>query len=104
MTVERNGFQTFVNTNIPLANQGMAASMNPRATVLAGNGALKADPTNPPTVGYFARAKSDGYATAIVSPGAGILGFVMNELQTAITAFLGQSRLQVQAGFPITLF
>jgi len=103
MSLFRNGFQTFVNTYMPPAVVGQFASMNPRAVVLAGQGALRADPTNPPRVGYFARAL-DGLASAIVSPGDGVLGFVANELQTIITDFLGQSRLVVQAGFPVTLF
>lgn len=103
MSLSRNGFQTFVNTYMPPGVLGAFASMNPRAVVLAGQGALRSDPTNPPFVGWFARAAS-GLATAVVSPGDGVLGFVANELQTIITAFLGQSRLQTQAGFPITLF
>lgn len=103
MSLTRNGFQGFVNTYIPPAVVGQAASMNPRAAVLAGTGALRADPTNPPIVGFFARA-INGLATKVVSPGAGILGFVMNELQTVIVNFLGQDRLEVQAGFPVTLY
>lgn len=104
MSLTRNGFQTFVNTNSPPGVVGQMASMNPRATVLAGAGALKADSVGPVIVGYFARATAAGLATGTVSPGAGVIGFVANELQTIITDFLGQSRLAVQAGFPVTLF
>ncbi len=103
MSLSRNGFQTFVNTNSPVGGAGQMASMNPRATVIAGAGGLKADPTNPPTVGWFARAIGT-LATAIVSPGAGVIGFLANEAQTLITAFLGQSRVTMEPGLPVTLF
>lgn len=103
MSRTRNGFQTFVNTNSPPGVVGQMASMNPRATVLAGAGALKADSVVAVTVGYFARATAAGLATGLIT-GAGVIGFVANELQTVITDFLGQSRLTVQAGFPVTLF
>lgn len=102
MSLTRNGFQSFVNTNNPPGNIGDFASMNPRAVVPAGPNALKAGAGV--TVGYFAMANLDtGLATGDCS-GSGILGFVANELQTVITAFLGQDRLVVQAGFPVTLY
>lgn len=103
MSLTRNGFQSFVNTANPPGNVGDFATMNPRACVPVGPGALKAG--SGVTVGYFARADlSTGLAEGVVSPGAGILGFVANELQTVITAFLGQNRMVVQAGFPVTLY
>lgn len=103
MSLQRTGFQNWINTYLPPAVVGMFSSMNPRATVLAGTGALKAAAApNQPIVGHFAMVLGDT-ATADCS-GTGLVGFVANELQTVITDFLGQSRLSVQAGFPITLF
>lgn len=102
MSLTRNGFQSFVNTQNPPGNIGDFASMNPRACVPVGPGALKAGAGV--TVGYFALANLDtGFALGDCS-GSGIIGFVANELQTVITAFLGQDRLVVQAGFPVTLY
>jgi hypothetical protein len=102
MSVTRNGFQSFVNTLNPPGNVGDFASMNPRAVVNAGPGQLKAG--TGVTVGYFARADlTTGLAEGDLN-GAGIIGFVANELQTVITAFLGQDRLVVQGGFPVTLY
>ncbi len=104
MTIERNGFQTFVNQQPAPAVVGDFASMNPRAVALAGPGAFRADLSAPVVVGNFAWGKqSDGIAYGSVQAGS-VLGFVANELQTVITDFLGQSRLAVQAGFPVTLY
>lgn len=102
MSLTRTGFQSFVNTGNPPGNIGDFASMNPRAAVVAGPGALKAG--TGVTVGYFARANlTTGLAQGDVS-GSGILGFVANELQTVITTFLAGDRLVVQAGFDVTLY
>lgn len=104
MSLNRNGFQTFVNTYMPPAVVGDFASMNPRAVALAGPGAFRADLAAPVVVGFFAWGKqSDGKAYGSEQAGS-VLGFVANELQTVITDFLGQSRLVVQAGFPVTLY
>lgn len=104
MTLNRNGFQTFVNTYMPPAVVGDFASMNPRAVALAGPGAFRADEAAPIVVGFFGWGKqSDGIAYGSEQAGS-VLGFVANELQTVITEFLGQSRLVVQAGFPVTLY
>ncbi len=102
MSLTRNGFQSFVNTNNPPGNIGDFASMNPRAVVLAGPGALKVG--TGVTVGYFARADLDtGLAQGSLS-GSGIIGFVANETQALITAFLGQSNRVLTAGYPVTLY
>lgn len=117
MTLNRNGFQTFVNDQPPLAVVGDFASMNPRATALAGVGALRSsgaadylgNPSNP-IVGNFAWSAAD-LATRQKPVAASVLGFVANELQTLIP-FLAASdaanpnpvRLAVQTGFPVTLF
>jgi hypothetical protein len=103
MSITRNGFQANVNTVNPPGKVGDFASMNPRATVNAGPGQLKAG--TGVRVGYFARADlSTGLAEGVVSPGSGILGFVANENQTLITDFLADSRMTVQGGFPVTLY
>jgi hypothetical protein len=103
MSLTRTGFQSFVNTNNPPGNIGDFASMNPRAVVLAGPGALKVG--SGVTVGYFARADlSTGLAEGVVSPGSGIIGFVANETQALITAFLGQSNRVLTSGYPVTLY
>jgi hypothetical protein len=102
MSISRNGFQTFVNQQPPPAVVGDFASMNPRTTVDAGPGALLADSAAPVVVGNFAWAVN-GIAKGLKAVGAAV-GFVANELQTVITDYLGQSRLVVQAGFPVTLY
>lgn len=104
MSLNRNGFQTFVNRHLAPGVVGAFASMNPRATVLAGPGALKADEADPVVVGYFAWAvPATGLAHGAEQANS-FLGFVSNEGQTVITEFLGQDRLVVQAGFPVTLY
>lgn len=104
MSLQRGDFQTFVNRHLAPGVVGGFASMNPRAVVLAGPGAFKADSAAPVLVGGFAWATpSDGIAYGIQKASA-LLGFVANEEQTVITDFLGVSRLAVQAGFPVTLY
>lgn len=108
MSLSRNGFPTLVNQQQPPAVVGDFASMNPFATALAGAGALRAaDPTIAGNasviVGNFASGFSDGLAYGNKKSPA-VLGFVGNELQTVITQFLGQARLSVQSGFPVTLY
>lgn len=104
MTLRRGDFQTFVNRHLAPGVVGGFASMNPRAVVLAGPGAFKADSALPVLVGGFAWATpSDGVAYGQLKASS-FLGFVANEEQTVITDFLGVSRLAVQAGFPVTLY
>jgi hypothetical protein len=104
MGLNRNGFPTFVNRHLAPGVVGAFASMNPRAVVLAGPGAFKADEDKPVVVGFFAwgvPADSIAYGE---EKNDSFLGFVANEGQTVITEFLGQDRLAVQAGFPVTLY
>lgn len=104
MSLTRGDFQTFVNRHLAPGVVGAFASMNPRAAVLAGPGAFKADEDLPVVVGGFAWATpADGVAYGQLKASA-LLGFVGNEHQTVITEFLGVSRLAVQAGFPVTLY
>lgn len=104
MSIYRNGFQTFVNNQPPPAVVGDFASMNPRAIALAGPGAFRADGTNSPIVGNFAWGSPVTSLAYSIETANSVLGFVANELQTIITEFLGQSRLAVQSGFPVTLY
>jgi hypothetical protein len=110
----RNGFQTFVTTQLPPAQAGDFASQNPRAVALTSIGAalgltpgFRVAASQAVTVGYFAWAAP---ATGLVysseaGAGAGsVIGFVANVLQTIVTAFLGQTRVTIEAGFPVDLF
>lgn len=100
-------FQRSINTEPAPAVDGDFASANPRASMLAGPGALVAGPLGV-VVGRFARANfSTGVATN-ADPGAGAfgsaLGFCARPGNTAqITAWLGQSSMIVLAGREITL-
>lgn len=104
MSISRNGFQGFVNNQPPPGVIGAFASMNPRATVLAGPGSLKADAALPVIVGNFAWGVEANMLAYGSNVNGGVLGFVANELQTVITEFLGRSRMSVQGGFPVTLY
>jgi hypothetical protein len=114
MTVSRNGFQTFVTTQQPPAQAGDFASMNPRAVALTSQGpapgltpGYRVAAAQAVTVGFFAwGAPATGlvYSSAAGAGAGAVIGFVANELQTIITAFLGASRVTVETGFPVTLF
>lgn len=112
MSLTRNGFPSFVNTNNPPGVIGAFASMNPRATVNAGPGAARAASgasfygTKNPIVGNFAWFNAaTGLAYSERPNASGLqLGFVANEGQTIIIDFLGQYRLAVEGGFPVTLY
>lgn len=97
MSLTRNGFQSFVNTYPPLGQKGARASMNPRAFVLGGEGDYRADATNPPIVGNFAWCVPGGVAYKVKTTG-GIIGFVANELESAITTWLNQDVLALNSG------
>lgn len=110
----RTGFQTFVTQQIPPAQPGDFASMNPRTVALTSIGAgLPGTPgarvaaSQSVTVGYFAwLAPATGlvYSSAAGAGAGAVIGFVAQEQQTVITAFLGQDRMTIEAGFPVTLF
>lgn len=94
------GFQKTINIQPAPAVEGDFASANPRASVLAGEGAFIAD-TAGVTVGRFAWADSSGLVT---NAGAGApTGFVHREQQALITAWLGETSMLVPEGLPITL-
>lgn len=106
------GFQTRVNAQPVPGIAGDFAGCNPRASVIAPPGGYMAAPDYPVSfggalvnaliVGRFAWAN---YATGLMAnyfqPNS-LLGFVHRESQTVITAFLDESRVAVQQGFPVT--
>lgn len=93
-------FQRTINQQPPLAIEGDFASANPRASTLAGEAALVADPLGL-TVGRFAWISGN----AARNFGAGIpAGFVHREIIGAITAWLGNASMLLPAGTPVTLF
>lgn len=115
MSLNRNGFQTFVNQQLAPAVLGDFASMNPRATALAGPNAYRS--TNlmdyqgnvaNPLVGNFGFGQNS-LVSRQQPAGVSVPGFVANELQTVIpflAAGAGDNpvRLGVQTGFPVTLY
>jgi hypothetical protein len=94
-------FQTSVKTQQAPAIAGDFASANPRASVLAGEGALVAG-TNGVTVGQFAWALA-GVVNSAYQAAPAQVGFVHREMNAIITTWLGQSSMTVPAGVPVTL-
>ena len=93
-------FQKTINQQPPLAVEGDFASANPRASVLAGEAALVADPLGL-TAARFAWINGN----AARNFGTGLpAGFVRREMIGAITAWLGGSSMLYPAGTPVTLF
>lgn len=101
-------FQTSLNANPAVAVEGDFCSSNPRASMLAGPGALTAGLAL--LVGLFAWALNDNDATApgVVNnqhPGrASRLGFVGRDQPALITQWLGQASMQVPQGLEVTLY
>lgn len=96
-------FQNRVNRYNPIAVEGDFASANPRATVLAGEGAFIAGPLGV-AVGQFAWVSADG--RTVTNSGEGAVapsGFVHREQQALITEYLAEASNVVPPGFPITL-
>jgi hypothetical protein len=93
-------FQAQVNLQPAPAVAGDFASANPRATTLAGAGALVAGAAGIVT-GLFAWVTGN----TAVNNGAGVpSGFVHRENQALITAFLAESGTAVPQGLPVTLY
>jgi hypothetical protein len=114
MSLTRNGFQSFVTQQLPPAQPGDFASMNPRSVALTaiagglpGTPGFRVAASQSVTVGYFAwGAPATGltYSSAAGAGAGAVIGFIAQEQQTVITAFLGQDRMTIEAGFPVTLF
>lgn len=99
-----SGFQRVVNTDPAYAIEGDFASANPRATMLAGVGALVAAAVGV-TVGKFARAKNSDGTVTNADPGvASRIGFVHRDQPAIITPFLGEATMLVPTGSPVVLF
>lgn len=99
------GFQRTVNTFPAPAVAGDFASVNPRASMLAGEGALIAGAAGV-TVGLFARAKNSDGTVSNAHPGttACRLGFVGRDQPALITIWLAEASLLVQSGLEMSLF
>lgn len=103
-------FQTQVKRQPAPAVEGDFASSNPRASVLQTvPGGYKVAPGQSVRVGYFAWAGQDGlvYSSSAAAGAGAIVGFVGRQANTpsvVITAFLGESRMTLEAGMPCTLF
>lgn len=96
-------FQNVVNAQPAPAESGDFASSNPRATVLAGAGQLVV-PSGGLTVGHAAFVNpADNTVHAGYTTGY-LIGFVARRQEGLITAFLGESTIALQPGFPLTLF
>ena len=101
MTVTRNGFQNFVNSQPAPAEPGDFAGINPRMSVSAPQGGYACVPEGC-TVGRFAWGNpASGLMGNYFQP-ASLLGFVHRENQAIITEWLSKSVMLVPAGFPIT--
>lgn len=115
------GFQTQVNQQPAPAVAGDFASANPRATVLAGPGALVAGSDVPSgytlggvVVGRFAWAapgtsvnqssgETDGMVTVSNTGSGAPTGFLHREQQGVITVWLQEATELVPSGLPVTL-
>lgn len=98
-------FQTSLNANPAVAVEGDFCSSNPRASMLAGPGALTAGAAGV-TVGLFAFARNDTGVVSNAHPGvASRLGFVGRDSSPAlITTWLGNSTMTINAGLGVTLY
>jgi len=97
------GFQKTVNTFPAPAIEGDFASINPKASMLAGEGSLTAGAVGV-TVGKFARAKNSDGTVTNAHPGVACrLGFVGRDQPALITIWLAASSMLVQPGLDVTL-
>lgn len=95
-------FQTAVNLNFAPGVAGDFADANPRASVLAGPGALVAG-TGGIQAGRFAWV--DATNSYALNTGSGLpAGFVHREWQGLITIYLAEAGNNIPQGFEITLF
>ena len=96
-----SGFQTTMYNQPAPAIEGDWCSANPRYSMLAGAGELKAGP-NGVSVGRFAWADPSGIVSN--SGGVGRLGFVGKDQVVLNPLWLEQAGLVVQAGLDVTLY
>lgn len=94
-----SGFQSVINQQQAPGVEGDFASANPKASLLAGEGALVAG-TNGVIVGRFAWVTNG----VVSNTGTGVPdGFVHREGQASITDWLAESSMTIQPGFQMTL-
>lgn len=94
-----SGFQSVINQQQAPGVEGDFASANPKASLLAGEGALVAG-ANGVVVGRFAWV-SNG---VVNNTGTGApAGFVHREGQASVTTWLGESSMTIQPGVQMTL-
>lgn len=96
-----SGFQTQVNAQQAPAVAGDFASANPRASVVAPEGAFVAGAVGV-TVGRFAWIASDGKTVNNFGQGKPD-GFIHREQQALISQYLGEASNLIPVGFPVTL-
>lgn len=94
-------FQKTVNAYQAPAVAGDFSSVNPHASLLAGEGTLVAG-ENGVTVGTFAWADENGIVTN-AKPSSGRVGFVHREQQASITQHLAEHGNIILAGSAMTL-
>jgi hypothetical protein len=96
-------FQTTVNLDPAIGIEGDFPSANPRASMLAGEGQLRAGP-NGVTIGRFAWANlTTGLVNNGAFAGASRIGFVHKTQIALIGPYLGGSTMLVPPGYEITL-
>lgn len=96
------GFQKNVNQQPAPAEAGDFAGANPRMSVPVGGQGFVVG-SDPLIVGRFAWGNPTTGKAESNAANTGIIGFVHRENQTIITEFLGEQRVSVQTGFPVTL-
>lgn len=98
-------FPNVVNLNQAPAVRGDFASQNPRASLLAGQGALVA-PAGGLIVGNFAFVgkTANGDVTSQSYSAGNEIGFLAREEQALISAYLAGDSLVVPQGFMVTLY
>jgi hypothetical protein len=101
MSITRNGFQQFVNNELPIGVPGDFASVNPRAAIVAGPNQFVA-PAAGVNVGSFAWFDPTTGIASNYYKATGFLGFVHRENNGLITQFLGIATLTVVPGNMVT--
>jgi len=97
MGIYRQGFQTFVNNQLPIGAPGDFASVNPRANPIGGPGQFVA-PAEGTVVGVFGWCDPNtGIGSNYYKPNA-FLAFLANVEQALITQFLGIASQQIVEG------
>lgn len=96
-------FPRTVNNAPGLAVPGDFCGLNPRASIISGPGQFVA-PAGGLVVGNFAWANTDTGPVSQTYVAGDQVGFLGRNQQAVITAFLAETSMLVNAGFPITLF